>query len=248
MKLNFRTLTADEIEIRVGAIDNKACKWITLLLYKNARVDMDLLDETVGPMNWKRHHLRDNANCIVSIWDEEKKEWVSKEDTGTESNTAQKKGQASDSFKRACVNWGIGRELYTSPKIFVNGDAKELKKGTYTVKSISYNEKRGIKELVIVDKYDRVVFQTDNKEYDKVGTTYDKATTKKETTKPNTTKKTSKASITDAQVKTLQILLKEQPEGTKEKIYEKLKIKSCKELSSANADKLIKQLRNRKGE
>lgn len=235
MELNFRTLTADEIEVRVGATDNQKFEWITLLLYKNARVDMDLLDETVGPMNWKRHHLRDNANCVVSIWDEEKKEWVSKEDTGVESNTAQEKGQASDSFKRACVNWGIGRELYTSPKIFLNGDAKSLKKGTYTVKSISYNNKREIKELVIVDKKGNVVFSTDNKK-----------TTTNTTSKSSTTQKTSKASITDAQVKALQILLKKQPEDYKEKLYAKLKIESCKELSSANADKIIKQLREKK--
>ena len=83
---------------------------------------MDILDETVGAMNWKRSHTRDNANCIVSIWDSDKKEWVSKEDTGTESNTEAEKGLASDSFKRACVNWGIGRELYTSPFIWVSKD------------------------------------------------------------------------------------------------------------------------------
>ncbi len=79
---------------------------------------MDILDETVGVYNWKREHTRDNANCIVSIYDQEKKEWISKEDTGTESNTEKEKGLASDSFKRACVNLGIGRELYTAPSTF----------------------------------------------------------------------------------------------------------------------------------
>lgn len=114
--IQFRKLKADEIECRIGQIKATG---LTLLLYKDARCDMNVLDETVGSLNWKREHTRDNRNCIVSIYDEDKKEWVSKEDTGTESNTEADKGLASDSFKRACVNWGIGRELYTAPFIWV---------------------------------------------------------------------------------------------------------------------------------
>jgi hypothetical protein len=116
MKLEFRKLKADEIECRIGQIKATG---LTLLLYKDARCDMNVLDETVGPLNWKREHTRENRNCIVSIYDEDKKEWIGKEDTGTESNTEADKGLASDSFKRACVNWGIGRELYTAPFIWV---------------------------------------------------------------------------------------------------------------------------------
>ena len=115
MGLSFRKLTADEIEARVASVSEKG---VSILLYKDARVDQRILDETVGPMNWQRHHSRDNANCIVSIWDEEKKQWIEKEDTGKESNTEAEKGLASDSFKRACFNWGIGRELYTAPFIW----------------------------------------------------------------------------------------------------------------------------------
>lgn len=113
----FRKLKANEIECRIGLIKENG---LTLLLYKDARVDMNILDETVGPLGWKREHTRDNKNCIVSIYDEDKKEWVSKEDTGTESNTEAEKGLASDSFKRACFNWGIGRELYSAPFIWVD--------------------------------------------------------------------------------------------------------------------------------
>lgn len=120
----FRKLRADEIEVRIGQIKETG---LSLLCYKDARCDMNVLDETVGPMNWKREHTRDNKNCIVSIWDEDKKEWVSKEDTGTESNTEAEKGLASDSFKRACVNWGIGRELYTAPFIWVKATDCEIK-------------------------------------------------------------------------------------------------------------------------
>jgi hypothetical protein len=118
-KLKFRKLRADEIDCRIGQIKDKG---LTLLLYKDARCDMNVLDETVGPLNWKREHLRDNANCVVSIWDDAKKEWVTKEDTGSESNTEAEKGLASDPFKRACVNWGIGRELYTAPFIWVKAE------------------------------------------------------------------------------------------------------------------------------
>lgn len=121
----FRDLKADEIDVRIAQATEKG---VSLLLYKDARVDQDILDETVGPMNWKREHTRENANCIVSIWDKEKQQWIPKEDTGTESNTEKEKGLASDSFKRACVNWGIGRELYTAPFIWVNSSDLETLK------------------------------------------------------------------------------------------------------------------------
>ena len=98
----FRKLNANEIDCRIAKV-NKA--YITLLLYKDARVDQNILDETVGRMNWQRHHSRENANCIVSIWDADKVQWIEKEDTGTESNTEAVKGLASDSFKRACFNF-----------------------------------------------------------------------------------------------------------------------------------------------
>lgn len=125
MELKFRFLRADEIDCRVAAVklpENGKQGGLSLLLYKDARVDQNILDETVGPMNWQRHHSRDNANCTVSIWDTEKKQWIEKEDTGTESNTEAEKGLASDSFKRACFNWGIGRELYTAPFIWIPAD------------------------------------------------------------------------------------------------------------------------------
>lgn len=120
--MEFRDLKADEIDCRIATITEKG---VSLLLYKDSRVDMNILDETVGNLNWTRSHCRENANCIVSIWDDEKNQWVSKEDTGTESFTEAEKGLASDSFKRACFNWGIGRELYTAPFIWIKaGDCK----------------------------------------------------------------------------------------------------------------------------
>jgi hypothetical protein len=143
MELKFRDLKADEIDVRVGKVTDKG---ISLLLYKDARVDMDILDETVGALNWQRKHLRDNANCIVEIWDSDKKQWIAKEDTGTESNSEAEKGLASDSFKRACVNWGIGRELYTAPFIWISAD--KLNKNT----SGKIIDKFSVLEVKIIDK------------------------------------------------------------------------------------------------
>lgn len=157
-QLKFRKLKAEEIDIRVGrVINNGTFKGATLLLYKDARVDMSILDETVGPMNWQRKHTRENANCSVGIFNEDRNEWIWKEDTGTESYTEAEKGLASDSFKRACVNWGIGRELYSAKNILVecelNKDGNKPASGlSWYVKEIEYTEEE-ISKLVIVERY-----------------------------------------------------------------------------------------------
>lgn len=154
--IKFRKLKADEIEARVATVNEDGC---SLLLYKDARVDQNLLDEIVGAENWQRKHelVGSNLYCTVSIWCEDKKMWVSKQDVGTESYTEKEKGQASDSFKRACFNWGIGRELYTAPFIWIKaGNVKiEPKNGKYStrdsfkVKSIDYDDDGKISKLVI---------------------------------------------------------------------------------------------------
>jgi len=160
--MEFRTLRADEIDCRVSTCNQYG---VGLLLYKDARCDQNILDETVGAMNWQRHHSRDNANCIVSIWDKEKQQWIEKEDTGKESNTEAEKGLASDSFKRACFNWGIGRELYTAPNMFVfkkdlktleeyeyQGKKKWTCKDTFTVKEIEYMDGKIVYVKVLNEK------------------------------------------------------------------------------------------------
>lgn len=154
--LKFRTLNADEIDVRVAQISEKGAQ---LLLYKDARCDMNILDETVGPFGWQRVHSRDNANCTVMIYNEATHDWIVKEDTGTESNTEKEKGLASDSFKRACVNWGIGRELYTAPFIWLKAEKLNLVKNERTgkvmtndkfeVQKIAYDDKRNITGLAI---------------------------------------------------------------------------------------------------
>lgn len=166
----FRNLKADEIEVRVQQCKANGC---VLLLYKDARCDMNILDETVGAMNWKRDHVRDNKNCIVSIWSDELKQWVSKEDTGTESNTEGQKGLASDSFKRACFNWGIGRELYSAPFTWVNLNSNEVNsyngkhkldfKVKFRVSEIEVSDNKHITKLVIVDQNNNIRFSTEKK-------------------------------------------------------------------------------------
>ena len=178
MEAMFSDLKANEIDCRVSQINEKG---LTLLLYKDARVDMDILDETVGAKNWQRTHTRDNANCIIEIWDEDKKQWICKEDTGTESFTEKEKGLASDSFKRAGFNWGIGRELYTAPAIFIiprkdmvkRGKESEFfknDKGKYTTKTrffveyIDYDKNDIIKDLIIRDDKQHIRFTKLTKE------------------------------------------------------------------------------------
>lgn len=164
----IRLLTASDIECRAQQVD-KAFKWCSLLLYKNARVDMQILDETFGRFGWQRTHeiINGRLYCTVSIYDNEKKQWVSKQDVGTESNTEAEKGQASDAFKRACFNIGIGRELYTSPKIFVTlfpDDIRNNKLYTkFEVSDIGYNG-NAINFLRIKDDKGNIRFEYAEKE------------------------------------------------------------------------------------
>lgn len=167
--MKFRELKASEIDCRIQSIGQNKTKAIgaTILLYKDARVDMNILDETVGAMNWQRGHsvIDGNLYCTISIWDETKEQWVTKSDVGTESNTEKEKGQASDSFKRAGFNWGIGRELYTAPFVYITlqdgewyegRDGKPKSNAKFKVKDIAYDENRNIVKLVIVDNRGKV--------------------------------------------------------------------------------------------
>ena len=185
----LRFLNADEIECRVGTINSKGC---SLLLYKDARVDMKILDETYGVGNWQRTHEVINGNlfCTIEIWNDKINQWVKKQDVGTESYTEKEKGQASDSFKRAGFNVGIGRELYTSPFIWISpkadmkpyntkdidgNDANEFypykgegynkvytTKTQFSVEEIDYDENGVINKLTIKDHKGNIRFQIDD--------------------------------------------------------------------------------------
>lgn len=166
--MKFRALKASEIDCRIQSIGQNKTGAVgaTILLYKDARVDMNILDETVGAMNWQRGHsvIDGNLYCTISIWDEEKEQWIAKSDVGTESNTEKEKGQASDSFKRAGFNWGIGRELYSAPFVYIQLDKSEYKErngkltsnAKFKVKDIGYDESRNIVRLVVVDSKGKV--------------------------------------------------------------------------------------------
>lgn len=170
MGYTFPLLSASDIECRIGTV--KEGSGVSLLLYKDARVDMRMLDEFVGWNNWQREHkeLKGNLYCGVSIWDDEKKQWITKWDCGKESNTEAEKGEASDSFKRACVNaTGVGRELYTAPFIWIS-DSTVTKESSkllrFYVEEIGYDSEKNINKLVIRnEKTKQVAYTFGTKEY-----------------------------------------------------------------------------------
>lgn len=167
--VEIRKLTANEIEARVSTLSEKGA---SLLLYKDARVDQKILDEVFGVYGWQRTHqlIGDRLYCTIEIWDDDKKQWVAKQDVGTESNTEKEKGQASDSFKRAGFNVGIGRELYTAPFIWVSADKIAISKKTdytgkerlctndkFEVAEIGYDDNGEINKLKIVNEKTKAV-------------------------------------------------------------------------------------------
>lgn len=110
-------LPIDQIDFRVQSINKGG--YATILAYKDARVDMHRLNDVFGVGGWQRKHELINGQlfCSVGIWNAEIKQWAWITDVGTQSNTEKEKGQASDAFKRACFNLGIGIELYNYPPI-----------------------------------------------------------------------------------------------------------------------------------
>ena len=167
----MRLLRADEIECRAAIVNEKG---LSLLLYKDARVDQKILDETFGPFGWQRSHqcIDGNLYCTVSVLDRDSGTWVAKQDVGSVGYAEKEKSQASDSFKRACFNWGIGRELYTAPFIWVPAGKAEIKKkgdkyycgDSFSVSSIGYNSEREITELKIVNSVGHTVYELKAKE------------------------------------------------------------------------------------
>ena len=158
--LKFRELKANEIDVRVAQCGDG---WAQLLLYKDARVDMAILDETLGTENWMREHYECKGNlfCKVGInvnFKNQDKEprWIWKSDCGAESNTEKEKGESSDSFKRACVNFGIGRELYTKIPIFVNVSTKPNGRGGFMISD--KKERFYVKSINIDKELDKILY------------------------------------------------------------------------------------------
>lgn len=166
----IRLLKADEIECRVSVINEKG---LSLLLYKDARVDQKILDETFGIFGWKRSHqcIDGNLYCTVEIYDKESGQWIAKQDVGTTGYAEKEKSQASDSFKRACFNWGIGRELYTAPFIWIpagktliqNKENRLFCNDHFHISSIKYNDDREISALTVVNDKGQMVYELKEK-------------------------------------------------------------------------------------
>ena len=168
--IKFRLLEANEIEVKIKQVTQNGA---VALIYKTARVDMDILDETVGAENWETDYkeIKGNLYCGIGVRTSEEKPFVWKWDCGIESRSDddgnEKKGEASDAFKRAGFKWGIGRELYTSPFIFLNlpteQDGKKYKlKNPYekfNVSEIEYDENGRISKLVIENDKKEAVYK-----------------------------------------------------------------------------------------
>ena len=157
-ELKFRNARADEIELRVGATTDTG---FSLLLYKTARVDANILDETVGAFNWQKrfYQVKNTMICEIGIFNEERNEWVWKGDAGDESNTEAIKGEASDSMKRAGFAWNICRSLYSAPFIWLSKDQNnDPKKSHYQVSEIDYKDNEISKLVIINEKTKQVVF------------------------------------------------------------------------------------------
>ena len=158
--MKFRDLRAEEIEVRVQSVKQNG---LVLLLYKDARCDMNILDETVGAENWQREHYEVKGNMFCRVGIKCDGEWVWKADCGTESNTEAQKGESSDSFKRSCFCWGLGRCLYTAPFIWISADKCNIVNGKcydrFRVAKIAIENKRIVGIRIVNESMgDKVAF------------------------------------------------------------------------------------------
>lgn len=221
--LTFRDLKASEIDCRISTVKTNG---ISLLLYKDARVDQNVLDETVGPFNWQRSHdvIDGNLYCTVSVFDAEKGIWVSKQDVGKESYTEKEKGQASDSFKRACFNWGIGRELYTAPFIWISSS-------NCNINGTKCNDKFEVDSIVIEDKTIKAL-SIKNKSTGKIVFTMGKPTAEQPVTLHT---------LDASHVATLQSCIQSHGQ-TVENVCKTFKVESLEELDILQFDYLMKKM------
>ena len=258
----IRLLKAEEIECRVSVISEKG---LSLLLYKDARVDQKILDETFGAFGWKRSHqcIDGNLYCTVEILDKESGEWIAKQDVGTTGYTEKEKSQASDSFKRACFNWGIGRELYTAPFIWIPAErvAIQMKEGQnkekrcycndrFSVSSIGYNEEREISSLVIVNDKGQTVYAMKLKDEGKPadigkGKAVNVDGNKKNAEQKKAREESGKTSISKEQMNSLQAEL-DRTGVTMETVQERYKIKEPGVMSPELYGKVMSALKRTK--
>lgn len=247
MELNFRALKAEEIEVRIGSITDKG---LSLLLYMDARAAALLLDETVGPMNWRNSYRDINGKmyCGVDIWDSDKHEWVSKENVGTESNTEAEKGEASDGLKRAVATWGV-RELYTSPFMWIDKDQiKHFEKKEWNGKAqFKSNDKFAVTNVEIeINGYSRRITKLEitNTSTQKVCFEWDINKGQKKVTysKPKKSEPSAPDKATDAQIQYLSQVYKGE---NLNKLCVANGISDITELPFSKAEALIEKLKER---
>lgn len=246
-KFKFRDVTPEDVEVRVQqcGVSQKGIKWANLLIYKNARFDMNLLDEIVGAENWQRKHYECKGTLFCEIGIKIGDEWIWKGDAGTPSNAEGAKGEASDSFKRAGFNWGIGRELYTAPDISVFGDLLDIKQKGKGYKCDSTFE---VTHLVVENKkITELKIATNGTEiftYPKKKTTYNKP---KQATQ---TKKAVQTQQATPELKTMLLNLKsvmDEKGITEEQVKERFNIKgSLRNVPINTIDGMIKKLKQDK--
>ena len=240
----IRPLRADEIECRIGSISEKG---LSLLLYKDARVDQRILDETFGIFGWKRSHqcIDGNLYCTVEVRDRESGEWIAKQDVGTMGYAEKEKSQASDSFKRACFNWGIGRELYSAPFIWVPAGKAAIQKkedrlccyDRFLVRSIACNEEGEISALVIENDKGQKVYELKPKGAAASGG--DQGRQERKTAQ--TEKKPQEGVISKDQMDSLQKELKRTGVAM-ETVQERYKIRKPEEMSGELYDRVMRAL------
>ena len=242
-----RLLNAEEIECRVGTINGRGC---SLLLYKDARVDMKILDETYGVGNWQRTHEVINGNlfCTIEIWNDKIKQWVKKQDVGTESYTEKEKGEASDSFKRAGFNVGIGRELYTSPFIWITPKAEMKPYNTKDIEGKEANEFYPYKK----DNYGSNVYTTKTT-FKVIEIGYDNESKINKLTIVDNKENTRFRLIPEEEQKNMLELmdqlnnLLEETNTDREKFYGYYQVKSNGEMSSEQLNDAIEKLKKKAG-
>ena len=155
IKIDMRNLKKDEIEVRVASTQNNVAQ---LLLYKTARTDAAILDETFGQFNWQCSYseIKGNLFCTISVKDPNTNEWISRMDCGAESNIEKEKGEASDAFKRAGFKFGVGVELYSTPRIKIPIEESDMYNGrfcqTFSLKDIQISPDHKITSLTIHDR------------------------------------------------------------------------------------------------
>lgn len=242
----IRNLNAEEIEVRVAQVTQNG---VQLLLYKDSRCDKRILDETFGINGWKNRYeeIKGNLFCTISIWDEEKKQWIDKCDCGVESFSEKEKGEASDAFKRAGFNVGIGRELYTRIFYFASVPTKENSKGKYEM--VNKYEKFTVAEITIDKEKEKITkIKIANSKGDIVFS-YGYETVSKKSEAKKDSKPTEM--IEEGQLQAIRILLAKD-ETLKQKVYTKFKVEHSEELlgkmTKSQATTLIKQLKEKLGE